>query len=493
MTKSKSLSGRDREFLRLLAEAAATNPFSDSYFELQLKIAGCEASTPAQEQYQRIVARVSEEVRHMEESGSEDVRQYSGEDRQLVRYALMFDIYHRFMPRLDELIEDQSAAEERSVPVRFAAEVLGLLVRRGFSREEARLYFAILFQLRRAFFFIDRGLVGSSESMKQLRSHLWNNVFTHDIRIYERHLWNRMEDFSTMLLGETGTGKGSAAAAIGRSGFIPFDEKMGAFADSFTRSFTALNLSQFPEALIESELFGHRKGAFTGAVEAHEGIFARCSPYGAIFLDEIGDASIPIQTKLLDILQQRTFSPVGSHQKLRFRGRIIAATNKPIEKLRKEGEFRDDFFYRLCSDIIDVPSLKQRISEEPAELKDLIAFVIRRLTGESSPEIVEKVHSAILSSPGRDYDWPGNVRELEQAVRRVLLTNHYQGESRAPADLSGKLQAGIASGTLDADSLLSGYCRLLYDRFGTYEEVARRAKLDRRTVKAYVKRAAAKI
>ena len=328
--------------------------------------------------------------------------------------------------------------------------------------------------------------------MKQLRRHLWNNVFTHDIRLYERHLWNRMEDFSTMLLGETGTGKGSAAAAIGRSGFIPFDDKKGAFADSFTRSFTALTLSQFPEALIESELFGHRKGAFTGAVEAHEGIFARCSAYGAILLDEIGDASVPIQTKLLDVLQERTFSPVGSHQKLRFRGRIIAATNKPLEQLRKEGQFRDDFFYRLCSDIIAVPSLRQRISEEPAELKDLIAFVIRRLTGESSPEIVEQVHSAILSSPGRDYAWPGNVRELEQAVRRVLLTNHYQGDDRTPADLFGKLQTGIASGSLDADSLLSGYCRLLYDRFGTYEEVARRAGLDRRTVKAYIRKETAK-
>jgi DNA-binding NtrC family response regulator len=489
MTPTKSLSGRDREFLRLLAEAAATNPFSDAYFDLVLKIAECDASTPAEEQNKRIVSRVSQEVRRLEEAGSDDVRQYSGEDRQLVRYALMFDIYHRFMPKLDELISDQVVAGALSVPVRFAAEVLRLLARRGLSPDEAKRHFAILFQLRRAFFFIDRGLVGNSESMKQLRGHLWNNVFTHDIRLYERHLWNRMEDFSTVLLGETGTGKGAAAAAIGRSGFIPFDEKKGAFADSFTGSFTSLNLSQFPEALIESELFGHRKGAFTGAVEAHQGIFARCSEYGAIFLDEIGDASVPIQIKLLDVLQERTFSPVGSHEKLRFRGRIIAATNKPIEKLREQGQFRQDFFYRLCSDIIEVPSLRQRISEEPAELKDLVAFIVRRLTGEHSPEIVETTHTAILESPGKDYTWPGNVRELEQAIRRVLLTNRYKGDYRTvPADLCGSLQTGIADGTLDADSLLSGYCRLMYERMGTYEEVARRLGLDRRTVKAYVQK-----
>ena len=487
MTPSNSLTGRDRDFLRLLAEAAATNPFSDTYSELQLKIAGCDASVPAEERYKRIVSRMSEEVRHMEEAGSDDVRQYSGEDRQLVRQALIYDLYHRFMPRLDEMIADQVAAGDHSVPVRFAGDVLRLLARRGFSPDESKRYFEIMFQVRRAFFFIDHGLVGNSESMKQLRRHLWNNVFTHDIRLYDRYLWNRMEDFSTMLFGETGTGKGAAAAAIGRSGFIPFDEKRGVFAESFTGSFTAMNLSQFPETLIESELFGHRKGAFTGAVEAHQGIFARCSSYGAIFLDEIGDASVPIQIKLLHVLQERTFSPVGSHEKLRFRGRIIAATNKPMEQLRTGGEFREDFFYRLCSDIIEVPSLRQRIAEEQEELKDLIALIVLRLTGESSPDIVESVHAAILVSPGKNYAWPGNVRELEQAVRRVLLTRQYTGDRwTASRDLCGKLQAGIADGTLNADSLLSGYCKLLYERLGTYEEVARRAGLDRRTVRAYV-------
>ena len=254
----------------------------------------------------------------------------------------------------------------------------------GFTDADRLRYFAIFYQLRRAYYFIRTGLVGNSPSMKALRKHLWNCVFTHDMSWFESHLWDRMEDFSILLLGETGTGKGSAAAAIGRSGFIPFDPDKKCFTESFTRNFVAINLSQYSEGVLESELFGHKKGAFTGAVDNHEGLFSRCAPHGVIFLDEIGDVGVPVQIKLLQVLQERVFFPVGSHEAKRFSGRIIAATNRQLDDLRQSGKFRDDLYFRLCSDEVVLPPLRLRLGEDPRELDLLIDSILSRLYGEST-------------------------------------------------------------------------------------------------------------
>ena len=262
-----------------------------------------------------------------------------------------------------------------------------------------------------------------------------------------------MEDFSTLLLGETGTGKGQAAAAIGRSEFIPYLPAERRFAANFTETFIAINLSQFPETLIESELFGHRKGAFTGAIDHHQGVFERCSAHGALFLDEIGEVAIPVQIKLLQVLQERTFTPIGGREKKRFSGRVIAATNQPLDRLRRERRFRDDFFYRLCSDVIEVPTLRQRLAESSAEIVAAGAPAggahHRRWTGPTL--VADRVLEQLEASVPRGYLWPGNVRELEQAVRRILLTGRYVPEtSRAGKDEDELLLEKLRAGELTA-------------------------------------------
>ncbi len=319
--------------------------------------------------------------------------------------------------------------------------------------------------------------------MRRFREALWNTIVTTDLGLYERALLGRMEDFSTLLLGETGVGKGAAAVAIGRSGFIPYDPAKERFAVSFNRSFVSLNLSEFSETLLESELFGHEKGAFTGAITAHEGALARTSEYGAVFLDEIGDVSSSVQIKLLRVLQERTFSPVGGHTKKRFLGRVIAATHRPLAELRQSGKFREDFYYRLCSTQIEVPSLRLRIAENRTELSTLVDAVTARTLGAPDSALAQEVLSIIRRDLPDTYPWPGNVRELEQCVRRALLTGSC-ASVEAPRATNWLEQA--KAGSIDAESLLNGYCRELYRQHGTFEGVAKVAGLDRRTAKRRV-------
>jgi len=487
MKHNQALSSSDREFFALVTQAAFMNPFTDQRAEVDRRILGVSSNLSPGNRIAQVMEAVAGRVQALERGKIADLRGYSKEDQQVLKYAFLFDVFHRFIVSFDRLIQDDIEAGDALCPVPFAREALSLLHQRGFSPAVACGYFAMFYQLRRAYYFIDRSIVGRANAMKEFRRRLWSNVFTHDTEWYEQHLWNRMEDFSTLILGETGTGKGAAAAAIGKSSFIPFDDNKQRFVRSISRSCLALNLSQFPEALIESELFGHRKGAFTGAIDHHEGLFARSVPHGAVFLDEIGEVPETVQIKLLNVLQDRTFTPVGSHEIKRFHGRVIAATNRSPQALREEGHMRADFYYRLCSDVITAPTLRQRVQEDPDELNQLATFLIRRITGHEAPGLSGYILETLQASPGPAYTWPGNVRELEQAIRRILLTGRYDGDQ---AQLSGGHEDAwlqeIKEGRLSAQDVLSRYCKHLYTQSKTYGEVARQTGLDWRTVKKYV-------
>lgn len=485
--KQLKLATEERHFFKTVYNAAFANPFSSLRERLDQRIAGLFPSASRRESKDMCVREIDLRLKNLELENKGNINAYQDRDKELLRVVYLFDIFHKFRDQFDQLIKEQIQAGDTPVKVNFAEEARQMILEKGFETKHFYHYFALSFQLRRAFYFISHGLVGTSPCMRTLKKHLWYNVFTYNIGLYDKLLWNRMEDFSTLLLGETGTGKGTAAKAIGRSGFIPFDTKKECFAESFTRAFSSLNLSQFPETLLESELFGHTKGAFTGAVGNYSGAFNRCSPYGSILLDEIGEIPNHVQIKLLRVLQERHFTPVGAHEESRFNGRVIAATNRPRSEIMGGEIFRDDFYYRLCSDIIEVPPLRTRIQEDPSELDSLLDFTIHRLTGTHAPKLIEKVKRIIDRSLGKHYQWPGNVRELEQCVRSVLLRRDYKGKTVPESlDLAQTLNQGIKSQTIAVPDLVSGYCKLLYDSLGTYEKVARKTGLDRRTIKKYI-------
>ncbi len=298
-----------------------------------------------------------------------------------------------------------------------------------------------------------------------------------------------MNDVTTLITGESGTGKELVARAIGLSRYIPFDAAKQAFVDNYAAAMQSVNLSALSPTLIESEIFGHRRGAFTGAVEDRPGWLEACRPLGAVFLDEIGELDAGIQVKLLRVLQSRTFQRIGESKERLFTGKIIAATNRDLAREMQAGRLRADFYYRLCADIIRTPTLREQFADAPQDLRTLTVILARRIAGEAEGEsLANEVVTWVERNLGENYAWPGNVRELEQCVRNILIRGTYEPLPQR-VEFGDALIEGIRRCSLDAHQLLRYYCKRVYSETGSYQETARRLGLDRRTVRARVREA----
>jgi sigma-54 specific flagellar transcriptional regulator A len=208
-------------------------------------------------------------------------------------------------------------------------------------------------------------------------------------------------DSSVLILGESGTGKELVARAIHDA------------SPRRQRPFVAINCGAIPSELLESELFGHEKGAFTGAVCARKGRF-EIAEGGTLFLDEIGDMSLPMQVKLLRVLQERVFERVGNHTPIRCNVRIIAATHRNLEEAIARGTFREDLYYRLNVFPIEMPPLRERIEDLPLLIRDFSERNVAQ--GRSAIEMTQRTLTALSR-----YPWPGNVRELGNLVERLSI------------------------------------------------------------------------
>lgn len=235
-----------------------------------------------------------------------------------------------------------------------------------------------------------RSLVGSSRTIQHVRK-LIEQVADSEANV--------------LILGESGTGKEVVA------------RNLHYHSVRREQPFVPVNCGAIPGDLLESELFGHEKGAFTGAISNRDGRFAMAEG-GTLFLDEIGDMSLNMQVKILRVLQERTFEKVGSNKSNRTNVRIIAATHRDLESAIKEGEFREDLYYRLNVFPIDMPPLRDRVEDIPLLVNELV----RRIEHEK--------RGSVRLSPGAiyalcQYNWPGNVRELANLVERLAILHPY--------------------------------------------------------------------
>jgi len=226
-------------------------------------------------------------------------------------------------------------------------------------------------------------------------------------------------DATVLIMGESGTGKEVAANAIHQN-----STRVG-------QPFIKVSCAALPETLLESELFGHEKGAFTGALSHREGRFA-LAHRGTIFLDEVGEMSPSVQTKLLRVLQEKEFEPLGSARTIKVDIRVIAATNKDLAIEVKEGRFREDLYYRLNVVPVTIPPLRDRKEDIPP-LADHFLAVYREKNRKPLKGISGKALDLLVR-----YDWPGNIRELENSIERAVIMA--KGERITPADFPPQIQ-----------------------------------------------------
>jgi two-component system nitrogen regulation response regulator GlnG len=233
----------------------------------------------------------------------------------------------------------------------------------------------------------EQGIVGRSESMQQVFKVIGQLAAS---------------DATALITGESGTGKELVARAIYHH------------SNRSAQPFLAVNCAAIPEQLLESELFGHERGAFTGATMQRIGKFEQCNR-GTLFLDEIGDMTPATQTKILRVLQSGTFERVGGNQPIKVDVRIIAATNKPLEQAVATRQFREDLFYRLNVVRIHIPPLRERRED----IRLLVNYFLKKFARdqERSPK---SITSSVIKAL-EQYHWPGNVRELENVIRRALV------------------------------------------------------------------------
>jgi two-component system response regulator HydG len=318
-----------------------------------------------------------------------------------------------------------------------------------------------------------QSLQGTSSALSAVRRATWAACFG-DSLLHALVLARVIHDHDVLILGETGTGKEAIAHAIQEGCIGPKDGSPAPRA--------ALNAAAVPETLVAAELFGHVKGAYTGASEARVGRI-RSAYGGSFFLDEVGDLGLSTQVKLLRVIETDEVSPLGSDRTYPASCRYLAATHKDLEAMVEAGQFRRDLHQRLAGSVIRLPPLRER----PEDIVTIgHAFVERHLPSGVLPRTRRRIEVWLGSEEARRHRWPGNVRELQNALRNLLLGLEPEADGQAPlaAAHAELLPGGLRDCTATMDQVVDWYVRRVHDHSG--ENLARAARIlavDRTTVR----------
>jgi hypothetical protein len=498
-----------------LARLFASNPFEPAWDELLREIIGPDllhdlptespfvggpvgaAKDRLTEPLARVLGEAAERLRAGVAVTAGALRAYQG--------AALYSLWDRFGDRLQKIIDEDGT----EVPFYddFVRAYQDLFGHPSFGDPalrvpEPRHLLALYYQARRAAWFITRKIAGRSPAACRSRAAIWRAILGSDLCTYARDFYRSMDEFPVLITGETGTGKELAAECIGWSRYLPFDPGTRRFAAKYADDFHARSLCEASSELLESTLFGHKKGSFTGAVADAQGYFGMPREHGTLFLDEAGEIPLHVQPKLLRPFQKREYVPVGEARPRKMHGRLVFATHRDLQAMSAGGTFREDLYERMNGFRVHMPPLRELCAE--GGLLDYVArFVAERIDG--LDQQCEKTLRAMrfLQDTKGDYDWPRNVRELKNEVDRFLLDEGARepvassepppGPAASPvAPESVCLSSGILGprakvGDIDREELLRAYVTQIYVSTGlNIAETARRTGFNRRTVPRWI-------
>jgi DNA-binding NtrC family response regulator len=400
---------------------------------------------------------------------------------------------HMRVRNLDCMPKDY-VLDERVVPVKVTDLIQPFLSDKlsgaGSRKESARQGLSNLIYAAGRCFHALRTIVGFSDAMTRIRTHVWSACFGQSLEdaLFVHRI---IRDQNVLILGETGTGKELVALAI-QSGTIG-----PGVAEARHPPTAAINAAAFPENLVESELFGHVKGAFTGAVAERPGRIKQANR-GTLFLDEVGDLPLPTQAKLLRVIETDRLIPVGSDQEIELDVRYIAATSKDVTEMIEKRQFRRDLYQRLAGVEMSVPPLRER----PGDIEYIAEAFLKKIRdqnrgkNEAFSSLASRIGSIqewVRTAECQSNPWPGNVRELENTIRTLILNPEMvkTGKSSAPFETkasSGRIPIEIEDGLSSLEGVKRWYAgHVLKIKGNNLAHAASCLKVDRTTIRRMLK------
>ncbi|OXU14483.1 sigma 54-interacting transcriptional regulator [Sedimentisphaera salicampi] len=461
----ETLTKNELSFISSAFESVFANPFASDKGDNTLQ-----DSLPQEELNEKLL----QIIKRLEESGLELVQDFPFQEKGIAEKLFISSSYLRFAGKLSSKACEAFKAES-PLSIDFGSEGLLSLEKHGFEKSKANRIFSSFFQLERAKGCIEDSISGHGRVAEDFRKQLWDCVFSSSFENYINFFSESSVHFPILICSQPGCERTRAAEAAALSGFIGYNEKKQSFKTDMQKLYASADMSGCREDEAESFIFGRGKGAFLWADSPAKGVLDKPSAGGIAFIDGIENLTARLAEKLRLALETGFCSPAGETKRNALESRVFAGLTEDTSQLGSG--------LKMCfAKTLTVPPLRERIDQSRDNLALIASKALEQCTGISNPEAAEKLSEQLIVKGGLEYSWPENERELSCFVKSFLLS----GGEELISESDNSHGKDFLSSRPTAAKLLSDYCKMLYEEYGSYEQAARTAGLDRRTAKKYI-------